>query len=110
MEDGVPYPLLWTAKSSRFLTDTGFYQMRLILPKGISWDSICARPTIDGNPPVYTSVMPTPDGGSVNLDGNDLIQEGEEAKACCKKGEDKAACKKKEGEAASEEAAEEAAE
>lgn len=64
MEEGISYPFNFTANSTRFTTDTSFYQIRLELPKGIHWDNSCTPPAIEGQAPVYTDIASAPDGGS----------------------------------------------
>lgn len=60
MEEGQSYPVEWVAVSPRFLTDTGFYQVKLQLPSGLVWDPSCI-PTIGGMAPVFMQVDPGQD-------------------------------------------------
>jgi gliding motility-associated-like protein len=63
--EGESYDFNFTAVSPRFLTDTTYMQARIILPKGMMWDSSCvAQQTIEGKEPVYTSVEVDPATGS----------------------------------------------
>ncbi len=63
--EGESYDFLYTAKSKRLLTDTTYFQARIILPKGMMWDSSCvAEQTIEGKQPVYTSIEIDPATGS----------------------------------------------
>lgn len=64
MEENEMYNFNLTARSSRFLTDTSFFQFRLVLPQGIYWDDTCTPPTIEGQSPVYNTSTPQPDGST----------------------------------------------
>lgn len=48
LAEGVSYPMQYVVESPVLLTDTGFLQIRLTLPRGIYWDVSCA-PQIEGN-------------------------------------------------------------
>lgn len=70
--EGESYNFNFTAVSDRLLTDTTYFQARIILPKGMLWDSSCVTPTIEGQSPIYSSSVTDPDGNTTVVLSFDL--------------------------------------
>jgi gliding motility-associated-like protein len=68
LKNGENYQLTYIARTKRFLTDTGYFQARIVMPIGIEWDSSCtAAQTLDGKQPVFTSTETDPFTGQTTL-------------------------------------------